>query len=522
MRVAIRVDASTWIGTGHVARCATLAAEMRRRGTEVVFYCRHMPGDRTIWLEQQGYRVNRLAPVIAPVETVSPIRHAGWLGIDPSFELAEMAGLLAQGEEAFDWLVVDHYGLGADWERGMRRHCKHVLVIDDLADRNHDCDLLLDQNLVQDMDSRYTESVGDCCRKLLGPRFALLQPDFAAWRGRTAPKVGPVRRILVFFGGADASHLAGTTLRAIQNLGHKDLQVDLVIGADHPRRDELALLAGDIPGVVLHRNLPTLAPLMAGADLAIGAGGVTSWERCCLGLPSLIVTLAQNQLPIARALDARGLARRLGDVADMDVDRMTAAIGDLVGRGISVEQSNACRDLVDGNGVGRVVAAIEARGDMPLVFREAAGDDETILLEWANDPVVRSNAFAKEIIENSTHRRWFQARINDRAGCRIRVAETACGVPVGQVRLELREGAWLIGYSIDAAFRGLGLGKRLLAGALGRHAGEFSDFAVYGLVKEGNPASCRVFEALGFSRTNAGEGVREYRMQVRRNSFPQR
>jgi UDP-2,4-diacetamido-2,4,6-trideoxy-beta-L-altropyranose hydrolase len=275
----------------------------------------------------QGFSVQQLtaATGLGPSSGERDLMHAIWLGVSSQQDCRETHDALAESGP-WDWLIIDHYALDRNWESAMRDCARRIAVIDDLADREHDCDLLLDQNLVVGMSERYEGKVPEQCVSLLGPRFALLQDAYAVLRREVLPRKGPVKRLLVFFGGSDPENLTARTLTAIESLDLTDVAVDVVVGNSNPHRAEVMAMASKIPGAALHTDLPSLAPLMASADLALGAGGVTSWERCCLGLPSLVITFAANQGPVAAELDRRGLIRWLGDSATVDLASISRAV----------------------------------------------------------------------------------------------------------------------------------------------------------------------------------------------------
>lgn len=514
MRVVIRADASTWIGTGHIMRCTTLAHGLRAQGASILFICRPMPGDCCDWLEAQGFEVCRLTRIEhpAPMSEQGLSAHAAWLGVSAEEEIRDVAKALTAHRHA-DWLVVDHYALDAKWERALRSGADRVLVIDDLADRDHDCDFLLDQNLVADADMRYSGKVPADCGLMLGPRFALLQPSYAEWHARISSRTGPVRKLMIFFGGADADNLTSRALAAIRQLGHGNLHADVVIGASNPHRDEIAALAASMPNVRLHNSLLSLAPLMASADLALGASGATSWERCCLGLPSLVVTVADNQKAVAEELHRQGLIRWLGDAGEVSEQALADALKEAVSQDIPEHWSRGCKDLVDGGGTARIVTVMMASSAMPLRVRTARQEDENLLLVWANDPTVRANAFSPSQINPDTHRQWFRECLGDAENCRIYIAESESVMPVGQIRFDRKESYWQLGYSLDALFRGRGLGYRLLDAGTRRLVQEVGRCTVLGSVKEDNLLSRRVFERLGFMSKDCGSVI-EFRLET--------
>jgi UDP-2,4-diacetamido-2,4,6-trideoxy-beta-L-altropyranose hydrolase len=334
MRIAVRADASSRMGTGHVMRCLTLAEELRRRGAQLTFICREHHGHLIGAIGQKSFAV---ATLPAPDESRSPGAtvaddYAAWLGVSSRDDAAET--IEALDGEVPDWLVVDHYGLGRDWEQQLRRHAKRLLVIDDLAGRAHDCDALLDQNFSGDGDrsARDALRVPEHCALLLGPRYALLAADYQAHRQLQPPRGAPVRRVLIYFGGADPTNVTGLALAALCAPEFLHLSVDVVVGTNHSAREGLIAQAAGRPRTCVHGTRPNLADLMVGADMAIGAGGGTTWERMCLGLPTLVVSIADNQRPTCEALAAAGLIAYLGDAQSVDVNGLRAAVESVLNR----------------------------------------------------------------------------------------------------------------------------------------------------------------------------------------------
>jgi len=316
--ILIRCDASLSIGSGHVMRCRTLARELQRRGAQVSFLCRRQRGD-LIGLLEQEFPVLALpelllattqAPEGAPLQG-RPLYEA-WLGCSQEHDAADCLQALARaGINSASWLVVDHYGLDAAWETQLLAGlagdaAPRLLVIDDLADRAHQADLLLDQNFSGEVnDARYAGLVPEHCGQLLGPHYALLGPEYAQLHP-LVPLRTELRRLLVFFGGVDSSNLTGQALKALMDPTLADLAVDVVLGLQSPHRQAVEELVARRPYTSLHGPLPSLAGLIARADLAIGASGATTWERCCLGLPSILVVCALNQEEIGEVIRKLG------------------------------------------------------------------------------------------------------------------------------------------------------------------------------------------------------------------------
>ncbi|MEX0450467.1 UDP-2,4-diacetamido-2,4,6-trideoxy-beta-L-altropyranose hydrolase [Spiribacter sp. 218] len=358
MRVAIRVDASLAAGTGHVMRCRTLADVLRSHGATIQFICRAHLGNCMAALRADGFEVAELSPPSRNKQRLEREDHAEWLGASQSDDAQETIAALNEG---VDWLVVDHYGIGADWQRKLSEHVGQIMVIDDLANRQHICDLLLDQNYVDDIQGRYRRKVPAETKCLLGPKYALLGPQYAALRQVCGPSDGQVRRVFVFFGGTDLDNLTGMVLSALEGLTLEDIAVDVVVGVNNPNHDALASRTSVMPRVRLHRSLPHLADLMAKADLAIGAGGMTTWERCCIGLPSLVVSIAENQKPACEALARDGIIEWAGHYRHLSESSLTEAIASVRESPSQVRRlGQAARALVDGKGAQRVVRQLMA------------------------------------------------------------------------------------------------------------------------------------------------------------------
>jgi len=318
-RWAVRADSSLHMGAGHLMRCLTLAQQARGHGAEVEFICANLPGNLSALVTRQGFGLH-LVPGPAVGEVHAPF--------DWTSDAAQT--LVIAGTQPWDWLVADHYAIDAQWETVLRPMARHILVIDDLADRRHDCDVLLDQSYYPGLEHRYDALLPPACRKLLGPRYLLLRPEFTEARKRLARHTGEVRRILVNFGGTDEANITGLALDAIALLTRPDIAVDVVIGATTPHRAATEARIAALPGARLHVQTSRMAELIAGADLAIGACGSSTWERCCLGLPTLALVLADNQRQGAAALHAAGIIMNLGEAQAMTPAALAAATAGLI------------------------------------------------------------------------------------------------------------------------------------------------------------------------------------------------
>ncbi|MFD2643342.1 UDP-2,4-diacetamido-2,4,6-trideoxy-beta-L-altropyranose hydrolase [Pseudomonas japonica] len=333
MNLLFRVDAGSSLGIGHVARCLTLAAELVACGAKVAFACRELVGHQMARIAAAGHEVFALSP-------------------DTADEMLALRAVLPQGA-FFDWIVVDHYQLDATWETAARQWARRIMAIDDLADRPHACDLLLDQNFTASA-ALYQALLPGTCHLLAGPRYALLRPAFRREREATAETA---RRVLVSFGGFDQAGMTLKTLRALA--GIERVAVQCIAGQASADLAALRALVEQQPGWQLLAFVDDLAERMGAATLFIGAGGGTTWERAAMGLPSLCVSVADNQVANAQALARAGVHRYLGDAGQATVDGLRQAITVLLDNAPLRQQFAArSRQLVDGLGARRVAVAL--------------------------------------------------------------------------------------------------------------------------------------------------------------------
>ncbi len=333
-------------------RCLTLAEQLRAASAECVFLCRDLPGNCLEIIAARGFELITLPKPES--EDARPSanepRHYPWLQVswekdaDDTCKALEKSGFV-------DWLVVDHYALDIRWETILRPKVAHIAIIDDLADREHDCDLLLDQNLYQDMTSRYRDLVPDGCVQLIGPGYALLRNEFRDPHYRDRKRSGEINKIVVFFGGIDQFNMTGMVLEAFDLSKYSDIDVDVVVGAANPHLDQIQFQCESANNINLFVQIDNMAEVLSSADLAIGAGGITNWERLVLGLPSVLISIAFNQEQVLIDMDKMGLCKYLGSRAEVDVSVIRSALDELVGnRGLIRHMSKAARKIMDNPG----------------------------------------------------------------------------------------------------------------------------------------------------------------------------
>ena len=534
MRVVLRADASGRIGTGHVRRCLSLARALRQEGVEVLLVCRRHDevseaaagGEvEAVWLPAASTGVAQASPAAARCnaaldpaqaeagasghappaapgraslpageEQVPEPTHAAWAKVGWEQDALETAQALAGFRP--DWVLVDHYALEARWEQAVAQATgARLAAIDDLADRPHAVELLVDQNLQPPAGDKYAGRLAAGARRLLGPRYALLAREYAS-----APRYRFRRQVAsigIFLSGADAHDAASAALRACREDAGFGGAIELVSSAGSPHLAHQQELAARWPGTRVLTDLPDLRALFARHDLQLGSGGGAAWERCCIGAPSVAVQIAANQQAVLPQLAALGAVEFVADPRQLG-----AAVARLVAQPRRrLALARAARGLVDGLGSARVAAVLALASEPQLAFRAATAADEALLLEWANDPQARALAFQPQRILPRQHHAWFAARLARPQACLILIATSHAGTPVGMVRFEREQAHWVISYSLDAAFRGWGHGPRLLAGALQQLQQRFGPSQVQGWVRRDNAASLRVFRALAFDET---------------------
>ncbi|MDH2241152.1 UDP-2,4-diacetamido-2,4,6-trideoxy-beta-L-altropyranose hydrolase [Pseudomonas sp. GD03909] len=369
MKVVFRADASLQMGTGHVMRCLTLADALTAGGASCEFICRIHPGNLLGLIRSKGYTAHELAvspdlsgPGVSRCDKESGEQspaHGHWLGASQSEDAAACALILAELQP--DWLIVDHYSLDARWEQALKPHYRKLMVIDDLADRPHACDLLLDQTFGRQIED-YRAWVPRDCKLLCGSQYALLRPEFAAQRSYSLQRrVKPqLRQLLITMGGADKDNATGRVLDALRDSPlPTDCQIVVVMGTTAPWLGQIKQQALSMPWPTqVLVGVSDMARLMADSDLAIGAAGATSWERCCLGLPTIMLIVAENQLKVAEGLERAGAAVLLinGRTSDQ-LSKLLALF--LIEKNKLRSMSEASSAVADGKGLNLTLKAME-------------------------------------------------------------------------------------------------------------------------------------------------------------------
>jgi UDP-2,4-diacetamido-2,4,6-trideoxy-beta-L-altropyranose hydrolase len=473
----MRADASVAMGTGHVMRCFALAQAWQDAGGGAVFAMAQVTLAIEERLQRESIEVKRLKA------------KAG------SADDAQETIALARDEQAC-WVVVDGYCFGADYQAALKHAGLKVLFIDDNGHAGHySADLVLNQNAHANEASYSNRDAST--RMLLGPRFAMLRREFTSWREwkRETPTIA--RKVLVTMGGSDPENLTQRVVEAILSDG--DFETTIVAGGSNPHLAKLRqLVSNSGRAVQLLENASNMPELMADADVAVAGAGTTGWEMCFLGLPALLIVLADNQQGVADELGKLGIAVHLGHASDLTGSAIAAQLQSLADApAVRREMSQRGRALVDGRGAERVVRAMKSDA---LSIRPAGAGDCKLLWEWANDPVVRASAFSSEAISWEEHVAWFRGKVND-PDCRILVALDASAVPAGQIRFNKRgPGEADVDITVDVSLRGLGYASRLIDLGANWVFTEWGPMLLNAFVKPENVASAKAFERAGFQR----------------------
>ena len=353
-----RLDASRLIGSGHLMRCLTLADEAQSRGWQSFFVMRNSSSELIGKVQVSGHKLLHLVEIDKNKSfQINEIAHSDWLTVSQETDAIETSHLIEKINP--DWVIVDHYAINATWHEIIKKTGAKLLVIDDLADRVLNCDILINQNLGFS-DKDYAGKLKVDTQMLFGPKFALLRPEFRALREFSLSRriVFPKNRVLITMGGVDAQN---HTLKVLETLersinAHK-CEFLGVLGSLYPYVDEFdKFMANSRNNIKKLTGIDNMAEIMASSDICIGAAGSSSWERCCLGLPTLTFAIAENQKRIAASLNEHNVAIRTDvECLKTDFDALFETGGEITLTDVGKNSSELC----DGFGARRIIASLE-------------------------------------------------------------------------------------------------------------------------------------------------------------------
>lgn len=358
MQILFRLDTSIKVGSGHLMRCLTLANEARSRGWQSSFAMRDPSSNIIDKVRAAGHKLHLLFKIDENKRfQKNELAHSDWLAVSQETDAIETSNLIEKINP--DWLIVDHYAIDVEWHTAIKKTGKKILVIDDLADRVLNCDILINQNLGFSAKD-YIGKVNVDTEVLLGPRYALLRPEFREWRefSLNRRKEPPKNCVLITMGGVDAKNYTLKVLESLErSLNAHKCEFLVVLGPLYPFLNELNKFVEDSRNNIRKlTNVENMAEIMANSDICIGAAGSSSWERCCLGLPTLTFTIAENQKRIASSLNACRVAvcaDKKNLVSKFDIFFETGGLNDL--RHLTQNSSELC----DGFGALRILESLE-------------------------------------------------------------------------------------------------------------------------------------------------------------------
>lgn len=477
MKIAIRVDSSPEIGNGHFVRCFNLAQEFVRRNNEVVFVCSELIISHANLLKEMGCKLVTIPEFKSETE-------------DALNFIEKMTSFQPQ------IVVVDSYGLRIDWELKVKATAETLVVIADIPGESHYCDYLIDQNLTERTGDTWKESAPNA-RVLVGPRYALLNSKITDWRNLWDPKVPDKSKIVVYFGGTDAVNILTKTVSALESITSQSGPA-VVVAPKEQWLKVLKRLNKQVDWCEHQEPNESFIELLSGSALAIGAGGITVWERMCLGINQVLISIAKNQEYSCNELSKRNLATYVGRhevVTKMAIER---AVNQCIAEGSNLSKRVLeGQILIDGIGTARVVECIIPSLRKDLSVRRATLSDVATYFNWANDPSVRSVSLSKGIIEWSEHLAWFEQKV--RSKNTLMYVCLAGFLPVGQVRFDFVDDHVELDYSLDIDFRGRGWSKVILDLAY-NELRKVSKSAVIATVESQNTKSMNALMSAGYRR----------------------
>lgn len=446
-----RADASQNIGSGHIMRCLALAEELLEMGIDCHFISNNCPEHLKKLIEKKGFKVHLIS--------LKGNYKAGRLNTpweEDAEQCLEILQSLKDSRYEINWLVVDHYQLDFSWEKIVKEKVPKVLVIDDLGNRAHDCEVLLDQNN-DCTPAKYQSLVTQKTKLIYGSKFALLNKAFRNSRKNITVRDGTIKRILISFGGSDSTNETIKVLEAIQSLKLEQISIDVVIGPLFAEKEKIISITAAIDNVKIYENCTNLSLLMLQCDLAFGSAGVTLLERCCLGLPSIVVSAASNQEGGACAAAEQGACIYLGKALSTTANEYAHATNMVLKSPWLLKAiSKNSLQITDGRGALRVAHIM---CPLKITLRIASQNDSAKIFAWRNSFNVRKFSFNQEIIAWEDHCRWFEESIYNPS--RVILIGQVGNESIGVLRYDLDDYTAMASIYLGTK-TGMGYGKQMI------------------------------------------------------------
>ncbi|NAZ55361.1 UDP-2,4-diacetamido-2,4,6-trideoxy-beta-L-altropyranose hydrolase [Vibrio toranzoniae] len=503
MKIVFRADSSIHIGSGHIMRCLVLSAMLKEHGHQVSFASRPQKGDLVDFVRNKGYEVKELA---VPTNWITPKNsadYAAWLQVPWQVDLDSFVSKFEHVD--LDLVVVDHYGINAEWEEQCKTQlqCK-VFAIDDLL-RPHSADMLLDQTLSR-TPSEYDSSDFETT-VLTGCDFALLNPHFVTYRRQaiqsSLQKSTPY--VLVSMGGIDQPNATLQVLRELVSISDNRPLVTVLLSPKAPNYGSVKDFCGKNEDWVQHIDfVENMAELMMQHHIAIGAPGTTSWERACLGLPSIIVPLADNQKMVTEQLVKAGAAIKVS-LFDIATD-LISAYQTVINDWHRLRLANLA--LCDGLGVYRVTQCVNGLLESKrsaILLRPATRANIRQVYEWQLLPETRKYALTPGVPKWEDHQKWMKAKLAVASDYFYMVESVSQQMNIGVVRLDKQaNGTYLISIFIQPECFGQGYAKQALVNVDLLHP----EMTIHATVMEENSASQHLFRSANYDQTSTSSFVR--------------
>ncbi len=512
MIVIIRADSSSKMGSGHLMRCLTLAEELcEERNANILFICRDLPGNLSNIVEGRGYQLRLLPYDESQQVTLKDLsEHKQWLGASVDTDRDQTIEVI-KNQGKVDLLVVDNYALDEAWETPMRQYVKRIMAIDDLADRKHDCDILLDQNYYKEYQARYDNLVPQNCVKMLGPVYALIRNDIKKYRPISPRKIVKVTNILVNFGSSDPKNYCLKLIKMLQKHHDDFSQYDFlfVTGGMSTCKDDVFSISDKLSFCNAIESSNDFGRLMSEADLFIGAAGSTSWERCYLGLPALVCSVASNQKAIEEAghgsfsqtleIDTKNLSKTM-----LKMIKNNETLNRLSEKGLEITKTNF------------ILNSLFYDVDDGVVIRLIQQSDAVKMLAWRNHKKVREHSLNDKIISLVEHEKWLYDALRDET--KLMLIASSQNKDIGVVsfsNISDESQSATVNIYLNPNMVGRGYGTVLLKAGL-EHLREKRGNVKFvdAVILKNNTVSINMFKKCNFMKYSEKNKIEKYRLSI--------
>ena len=481
--IVFRADANVEIGTGHLMRCLTLADKLQFNNLNSLFIISKKSVGFINFIKKRGYTVHVIECSHNHSDTVLYFKKTR---IKPS------------------WLVIDHYNINIEWETAVKPYVSNILVIDDLANRSHDCDAILNPNLHSDF-TIYDGLISQNCKKFIGPRFSLLGNQYQQFQNLNKNISDDIFHIAIFMGGGDffniTEHLIDHFFSYFEYLKGREIHIDVIIGSQHPNKKSIEDKCKKIPYISLYVDTPNMAQILSKVDLCVGAGGGAALERCCLGIPSIVLTFADNQIRGVEALVNSGAVLFGGDYRQRDWKNLfKEAVLKIQSSTVRQSLSSKALSIVDGKGSDRVAAYMELKTFNP-VFKNVDIEDAKILFDWRNNEDVRRYSGNPQVLVFNEHMKWLEESLDNPD--QILLMLWVGNVRFGHIRYSVKDNIALVSIVVNPVCQNLGIGSFMLEKSI-PFLTKFNNNIIYidAKIHRDNISSLAVFKKAGY--THAG------------------